>query len=245
LAKKQRLDKVLAHMGYGTRKELKKLVRDGVVTVNGEVVSDSGIHVDPERDRIEVWDEPVLYREYVYLMMNKPPGVISATFDPSEHTVIDLVADEYGHFDLFPVGRLDKDTVGLLILTNDGKLGHELTSPRRHIPKTYYALIHGEVTDRDVEAFKEGVIINGDYKTLPAELKILRSGPRSEIEITIYEGKYHQVKNMFAAVGKKVLFLKRISMGSLVLDPDLSEGEYRELTEQELEQLREYRSSPE
>lgn len=239
MAKTQRLDKVLAHLGYGTRKELKKLVREGVVMVNGEVVTDSSTHVDPEEDVIQVWEEEVHYRQYVYLMLNKPAGVISATYDTVNPTVIDLIGEEYYPFQVFPVGRLDKDTVGLLLLTNDGKLAHDLTSPRKHVPKTYYAKILGKVTEEDVEAFRKGVKIADEYTTLPAELTILHSAERSEIELTIMEGKFHQVKRMFEAVGKKVIYLKRLSMGSLTLDPRLAEGEYRELTEEELQKLRE------
>lgn len=239
MAKTQRLDKVLAHMGYGTRKELKKLVREGVVTVNGEVVTDSGIHINPEEDVIQVWEEEVAYRQFVYLMLNKPAGVISATYDSREETVIDLLDEQYLPFKPFPVGRLDKDTVGLLILTNDGKLAHELTSPRKHVQKTYYARVEGAVDESDIEAFQRGVKIEEDYTTKPAVLKILQIGSISEIELTITEGKFHQVKRMFEAVGKKVRYLKRISMGALTLDPELAEGEIRELTEHEIQLLKE------
>ncbi len=226
-------------MGYGTRKELKKLVREGVVTINGEVVTDSGVHIDPEEDVIQVWEEEVAYRRFVYLMLNKPAGVISATYDTHEPTVIDLLDDEYLPFKPFPVGRLDKDTVGLLILTNDGKLAHELTSPRKNVPKTYYALVEGVVDESDIEVFRNGVQIEEEYITRPAVLKILKSGDVSEIELTITEGKFHQVKRMFEAVDKKVRYLKRLSMGSLTLDPELPEGEARELTEDEIQLLKE------
>lgn len=237
--KKERLDKILAHMGYGTRKELKKLIRDGVVMVNGEVVDDAGMHVDPEEDIIQVWEEQVEYRKYIYLMLNKPAGVITATYDARERTVLDLLDDAYIPFQPFPVGRLDKDTVGLLLLTNDGKLAHELMSPRKHVPKTYYALIDGNVDEKDVEAFAKGVTLDDGYVTKPAILEILSAGPISEIELTITEGKYHQVKRMFQAVGKRVRYLKRIAIGSLELDPYLPEGEMRELTDEELAMLRE------
>lgn len=239
VAKTQRLDKILAHMGYGTRKELKKLVREGVVTINGEVVTDSSVHIDPEEDVIQVWEEQVAYRKFIYLMLNKPAGVISATYDSREETVIDLLDEEYLPFKPFPVGRLDKDTVGLLLLTNDGKLAHELTSPRKHVPKTYYAQVEGVVDESDIQAFRLGVKIEEEYTTKPAVLNILQSGNISEIELTITEGKFHQVKRMFEAVGKKVRYLKRISMGALVLDAELPEGEVRELTEEEIQSLKE------
>lgn len=239
MAKTQRLDKVLAHMGFGTRKELKKLVRSGVVTINGDVVTDSAQHIDPEEDVLQVWDAPVQYRKFVYVMMNKPAGVISATYDNKETTVLDLLDEEYAHYSLFPVGRLDKDTVGLLLLTNDGKLAHELTSPRKNVPKTYYARVAGVVHERDVEAFAHGVTLDDGYTTKPAKLKIIHSSTISEIELTITEGKYHQVKRMFDAVGKKVILLKRISFAALALDSSLAEGSVRELLPEEIVLLKE------
>ncbi|SEN31484.1 pseudouridine synthase [Lihuaxuella thermophila] len=236
--KRQRIDKILAHMGFGTRKEIKKLMKTGVVKVNGESVNNPGHHVYPDRDVIEVNGQPVVYREYIYLMMNKPPGVLSATEDRLEEVVVDLLEPEHASFDPFPVGRLDKDTEGLLLLTNDGKLSHHLLSPKKHVPKTYYAVIQGKVTEADAEAFQQGVTLDDGYHTLPGELKILTSGPRSEVELTIFEGKFHQVKRMFQAVGKKVVYLKRISMGPIRLDPELELGEYRELTDEEVALLK-------
>ncbi|MDN4592625.1 pseudouridine synthase [Polycladomyces subterraneus] len=236
--KRQRLDKILSNMGYGTRKEIKKLIKAGYVTVNGEWADDPGMHVDPHDDVIEVDGERVIYRRYIYLMMNKPQGVLSATEDRESAVVVDLLHPEHAFFEPFPVGRLDKDTEGLLLLTNDGKLAHRLLSPKKHVPKTYYAEVEGAVTDADVEAFSRGVTLDDGYRTLPAELNVLRSGPKSEVELTIYEGKYHQVKRMFQAVGKRVTFLKRIAMGPLPLDPSLEPGEYRELTEEEVAALK-------
>jgi 16S rRNA pseudouridine516 synthase len=230
----QRLDKILSHMGYGTRKELKKIVKNGSVTMNGKEVKDSGVQANPYSDRIEVNGELVIYREFIYLMMNKPQGVISATEDVRLETVLDLLSGEYRHFDPFPVGRLDRDTEGLLLLTNDGKLAHELLSPKKHVPKTYFAEVDGVVTEEDMTIFAHGVVLDDGYETLPAQLHILESGPISKIELTITEGKFHQVKRMFEAVGKKVIFLKRMSMGSLLLDEHLQPGQYRELTEQEM-----------
>jgi 16S rRNA pseudouridine516 synthase len=235
---RQRLDKVLAHMGIGSRKEIKKLCRESRVRVNGEIVHDSGRIVLPYQDTIEVDGQQVVYREFLYLMMNKPQGVISATEDMRMETVIDLLEPQDQAFSPFPVGRLDKDTEGLLLLTNDGQLSHHLLSPKKHVPKTYFARIQGLVTEQDVRVFRDGVTLDDGYKTLPAELTIRSAGTESEIELTIYEGKFHQVKRMFEAVGKQVTYLKRISMGPLVLDPDLQPGEYRELTEEEIQMLR-------
>lgn len=232
-----RLDKLLANMGYGTRKEVKKLLKTGSVRVDDQVIKDAKQHVNPDEDAVTVHGEEVEYREYIYLMMNKPSGFISATED-EEETVVDLLIPEDQIFNPFPVGRLDKDTEGLLIITNDGKLAHHLTSPKHHVPKTYFARINGRVTEKDIEAFKNGVTLDDGYKTKPGELTILEEGPISQIELTIHEGKFHQVKRMFEAVDKKVIYLQRISMGELALDEDLDVGEYRELTDSEVEFLR-------
>ncbi|MBU5675256.1 rRNA pseudouridine synthase [Alkaliphilus sp. MSJ-5] len=239
MAKTQRIDKVLANLGYGSRRDIRKICKDGLVKVDGKIIKDSSLHIDPENSEIIVGNEVVNYREFIYIMMNKPQGVISATEDNRDETVVDLLDESYRPFDVFPVGRLDKDTEGLLLLTNDGQLAHQLLSPKKQVPKTYYAKVDGVVTEEDGERFKEGVFIDEDYKTLPAELKILKSDEISEIELTIYEGKFHQVKRMFQAVGKTVIYLKRLSMGPLELDNNLDLGEYRELTEEELEQIKE------
>ncbi|QNO15093.1 rRNA pseudouridine synthase [Alkalicella caledoniensis] len=235
---KLRLDKVLSHIGVGSRKDLKKMVKEQRITINGELATDPGVYVSPYVDVIAVNKKPIKYREFIYLMMNKPQGVLSATEDRDDEVVVDLLEEEDWVFNPFPVGRLDKDTEGFLLLTNDGKLAHQITSPKKHVPKTYYAVIEGIVTDADADAFSKGVTLDDGYKTLPGELKILKSDTESEIELTIYEGKYHQVKRMFEAVGKRVTYLKRISMGALPLDPELELGEYRELTEEELELLK-------
>lgn len=237
-----RLEKLLAHAGHGTRSEIKRMVKNGLVRVNDRPIKDGGMQVHPEQDRITVDGQSVRYREFIYVMLNKPQGVISATEDRRERTVLDLLDEEFTNFELFPVGRLDKDTEGLLLLTNDGKLAHNLLSPRKHVSKMYFAEIEGEVTEADKESFRVGVTLEDGYQTMPAELSILVAGDPNEgrvskIELTIQEGKFHQVKRMFVAVGKQVVFLKRISMGSLLLDEHLSPGEYRELTEDELTQL--------
>ena len=235
-----RLDKLLANMGYGSRKEVKQLLKQKAVRVDDVVVKDSSMHVDTAKQNVSVFGERVEYVEFIYLMMNKPPGVISATEDKYDQTVIDLLEPMEQHFEPFPVGRLDRDTEGLLLITNDGQLAHDLLSPKKHVPKWYYAKIDGEVTQADIEAFKQGVTLDDGYHTKPGELKILASGEQSEIELMIQEGKFHQVKRMFEAVGKKVTYLKRLSMGSLVLDETLALGEYRDLTEEELKSLKSY-----
>ncbi|MCT6817212.1 MAG: rRNA pseudouridine synthase [Lysinibacillus fusiformis] len=229
-----RLDKLLANMGYGSRKEVKQLLKQKAVTVDGASVKDAAMHVDPEQQNVSVYGERVVYTEFVYFMMNKPPGVISATEDLRDETVIDLLEPFDQHFQPFPVGRLDKDTEGLLVLTNDGLLAHNLLSPKKHVPKVYYAHIEGVVTEEDVEKFAEGVELDDGYMTKPGKLVILKSASQSEIELTIQEGKFHQVKRMFESVGKRVTYLKRISMGNLKLDDHLTLGEYRELTAEEL-----------
>ncbi len=232
-----RLDKLLSNMGYGTRKEVKILMKKGTVQVNAKSVKDASMHVDAVKDEVTILGEKVIYKEFMYLMMNKPQGVLSATEDKRDQTVIDLLDTEYSMFELFPVGRLDKDTEGFLLLTNDGKLAHNLLSPKKGVPKTYYAHIEGIVTEEDTKRFSEGVILDDGYETKPGQLRILKSADISEIELTITEGKYHQVKRMFEAVGKQVVYLKRLSMGPLSLDENLALGTYRELTEEELQQL--------
>lgn len=236
-----RIDKLLSNIGYGSRKDVKKLFKDKLVLVNGVAVDNGKFHVDPNKDVIIVAGEEVHYKEFIYLMMNKPSGVISATEDLRDETVIDLLEIEDAVYQPFPVGRLDKDTVGLLLLTNDGQLAHQLLSPKKHVPKTYYAVIDQMVNESDVEAFRKGVELDDGYVTKPAKLNILKSGEiRSEVELTITEGKFHQVKRMFESRGKKVVYLKRLSMGPLRLDEDLNEGEYRELTDEEVEMLKQY-----
>lgn len=235
----ERLDKVLSNLGYGTRKEIKQAVRKGLVEVNGEVAKDNGMQIDPEVDKIYVNGEEIFYRKYIYLMMNKSDGVISATHDNRDETVIDLLEIEHQVFEPFPVGRLDKDTVGLLLLTNDGELNHRLISPKWKVDKVYYAKIDKKVTEEDIKKFKSGITLDDGYTCKEAKLEILEaSDSGSEVRITIQEGKFHQVKRMFEAVDKKVVYLKRVEFGTLQLDEDLEEGEYRELTEEEVRILK-------
>lgn len=232
-----RLDKLLANMGFGSRKEVKALVKTGAVIINGKPVKQSQTHLDPEKDEIMVHGEIVEYKEFIYLMMNKPQGYLSATYDERDKTVIELLEPEDVIFEPFPVGRLDKDTEGFILLTNDGKLSHKLLSPKKEVGKTYFARVEGRVDERDIETFADGVELDDGYITKPAELTLLTRGAISEIELTITEGKFHQVKRMFEAVGKRVIYLKRESIAGLPLDNSLELGEYRELTEEELEYL--------
>lgn len=232
-----RIDKLLSNMGEGSRQEIKKLIKMGMVSIDGETIYKPDIQVN-ELQNISIGGRKVIYKKYIYIMMNKPQNVVSATEDNKDKTVIDILDEKDSKFCPFPVGRLDKDTEGLLILTNDGELCHNLLSPKKHIPKTYYANIEGRVTDYDASLFNEGVILNDGYKTFPATLKIINSSDISTIELTIVEGKFHQVKRMFEAVNKKVIFLKRIAMGNLKLDSTLAIGEYRYLTDNELNLLK-------
>jgi 16S rRNA pseudouridine516 synthase len=235
-----RIDKMLANLGYGSRKEVKQLLKSGAVKVDDVVVKDPKQHIDTAKQTVTLNGDTIEYKEFIYLMMNKPQGVLSATEDSNTETVIDLLELEDQVYEPFPVGRLDKDTEGLLLITNDGQLAHRLLSPKKHVPKTYFAVIDGEVTEDDIKAFASGVTLDDGYETKPGDLNILKSGIRSDIELTITEGKFHQVKRMFEAVGKRVVYLKRISMGPLPLDETLELGEYRELTDEEVELLREY-----
>ena len=239
MGKKMRVDKLLSNVGVASRAELKKYCKQGLISVNGKVINNPGVQVDSESDDIRFNGEKIVYREFVYIMLNKPDGYISATFDKYDPIVLDLIDQSYLVFEPFPVGRLDKDTEGLLVLTNDGQLAHRVLSPKKHVQKTYYAKIQGKVTEEDILAFEKGVILDDGYETMPSQLKILKSDDMSEIELTIHEGKFHQVKRMFESVGKKVVYLKRLSMGKLKLDESLKLGEYRELTEEEVKLIEE------
>lgn len=238
-----RLDKYLCETGFGTRSQVKDLLKKGQVMVNGEVVKKPELKINETTDQILCQGKKASYQKNIYLMLHKPTGVVSATEDNREKTVLDLVSPEDRKNGLFPVGRLDKDTEGLLLLTDDGELAHRLLSPKKHVDKTYYAKIDGQVTEEHVKQFREGLDIGDEKKTLPAVLTILLSGPVSEIEVTIHEGRFHQIKRMFEAVGCKVTYLKRLSMGSLVLDETLPPEEYRPLTEAELEGLTKQRGT--
>lgn len=233
---KLRLDKYLADMGQGTRSEVKKAIMKGQVSVDGAVAKKPELKIDTETSVVLCQGKPVSYAEYEYYMLNKPQGVVSATQDRRDRTVIDLIESRQRR-DLFPVGRLDKDTEGLLLITNDGALAHKLLSPKRYVDKVYYARISGRVTEEDVKAFANGLDIGEAKITLPGKLVILKSDDVSEIEVTVQEGRFHQVKRMFQAVGKEVLYLKRLSMGPLKLDENLETGKYRQLTKEEMNRL--------
>lgn len=232
-----RLDKLLAHKGFGSRKDVKALIKKKKVIINDQIVKDSSFQVNPEKDILKVNNEMVHYREYIYVMLNKPSGYVSATADDRDKTVIDLLPSSYQLFDPFPVGRLDKDTEGLLLITNDGKLGHHLTSPKKAVEKTYFAEVRGDISEEDIETFRNGVQLDDGYICKPAVLNVLRAASMSHVHVTITEGKFHQVKRMFEATGNKVIYLKRIQMGNLLLDNNLDTGDFRELSGPEVENL--------
>lgn len=232
-----RLDKFLTELGVGTRSEVKKLLKTGQVTVNGETANKPEQKIDENKDVVCYQGNVLQYQQFEYYMFHKPAGCVTAVSDAMHKTVMDYMKD-LPRKELAPVGRLDLDTEGLLLITNDGQLAHDLLSPTKHVPKTYYAKIDGIVTGEDVNLFAKGVDIGEKKPTKPAELMILVSGMISEIELTISEGKFHQVKRMFEAVNKKVVYLKRISMGNLVLDEKLLPGDYRPLSETEIDALR-------
>ncbi|MGX7419126.1 pseudouridine synthase [Carnobacterium gallinarum] len=239
-----RLDKFLAHTGFGTRKGVKGLIKGKQVMIGDTIAKDGKQQVKPDVDTVYVRGEAVKYQEFIYLMMHKPQGVVSATIDNVSQTVIELLQPEEQLVGPFPVGRLDKDTEGLLLITNDGTLAHNLLSPKKHVDKCYQATISGIVTKEQQDRFKMGIILKDGFNCQPAELEIIEvddAQQQSEIKITIHEGKFHQVKRMFEAVEQKVIYLKRLSMGPLKLDEQLALGEYRPLTEAELELLTEYK----
>lgn len=236
-----RADKYLADMGVGTRSEVKGYIKSGRVTVNDIVIQAADAKIDSDTDTVCFDGTPVSYAEYEYFMLNKPAGVVSATKDARDPTVLDLITAK-NRKDLFPVGRLDKDTQGLLLITNDGELAHELLSPKKHVDKLYYAHVDGIVTQKHAEAFQDGLLVDETFRAMPAHLTILsvdETTCQSEIELTIREGKFHQVKRMFEACNMRVTFLKRLRMGPLVLDETLQSGEYRTLTKDEIQRLKE------
>ncbi|MGX7243809.1 pseudouridine synthase [Enterococcus quebecensis] len=236
-----RLDKFLAETGVGSRKEAKQLLKKSLVSVNNKIVKDGKTQIDESKDIITFAGEQLSYQKFYYYMLHKPQGVISATEDKRDQTVIDLLQDQDFREDLFPVGRLDKDTEGLLLLTNDGQLAHQLLSPKKHVDKEYFAKIQGIVTEEDVRHFASGFALTNGEQVKPSKLTIVsldEENELSEIQLIIQEGKFHQVKRMFEAVDKKVVYLKRLRMGSLWLDEELTLGDYRVLSESELENLK-------
>lgn len=236
----ERLDKILSSTGHWSRKEVKDLVRYGRVIVNGRKAGKPEEKCDPAQAVILVDGKVVDCAPFVYLMLHKPDGILSATEDKRQKTVIDLLPEHLQRRGLFPVGRLDKDTEGLLVLTDDGALAHELLSPKKHVDKVYYARVDGVLNQQDVAALAEGMVLGDGLECLPAGLELLEEG--TACLVTLREGKYHQVKRMLAARGKPVLYLKRLSMGGLKLDEGLEKGQWRPLTAEELKLLREKQS---
>jgi len=230
VAKLERLDKVLSNLGMGTRKELKNRIKSGEFAVDGVTVKSPEFKLDPEAACLTMNGQEIRYKKYVYLMLHKPAGYLTATEDRHAATVLDLLDDHWQSFDLFPAGRLDKDSEGLLLLTNDGALTHKILSPKNHVDKLYYIEYDGAFADGSAEKFAAGLTIDGGYLCLPAKLELL---PENAALVTIQEGKYHQVKRMAEACGATVTYLKRLKMGPLELDETLEKGAYRPLTDQE------------
>ena len=232
-----RLDKFLREMNIGTRSQVKTYIRQGFVAVNGIPAKSADMKVDENTDKVTFRERPVQFRKYSYYMLNKPAGIVSATTDNTADTVVSLLKDEIHAGELFPVGRLDKDTTGLLLLTNDGELSHRLLSPARHVDKTYQVTLEHPVSRHDIDRLEAGVDIGDEKPTLPARVSVAAEYPDT-ILLTIHEGRFHQVKRMMLAVGNGVRGLKRISFGKLCLDETLMEGDYRELTPAEIELLK-------
>lgn len=244
MEKQLRLDKFLCDMGAGTRSQVKEAIRRGRVCVNGAPAKKAEEKITSS-DTVTLDGRQISYTAMEYYMLYKPAGVLSASRDKKAATVLDLIEDKKRR-DLFPVGRLDKDTEGLLLITNDGDLAHRLLSPRRHVAKVYFVRVDGPITGEIIRQFEAGIVVDEELTALPASVKLLSSGTDcSEAELTVYEGKFHQVKRMFEAVGLQVTYLKRLSMGSLILDESLGRGGFRPLTQGELSQLRQAADMPE
>jgi len=232
----QRLDKLISTGKY-SRSEAQNLIKKGSVRVNGIIVRDRGAKVDDEKDIISVNGENIDTDKFIYLMLNKPKGYVSATDDPKQKTVIELVPDEYMRKNLFPAGRLDITTTGFVLITNDGDFAHRILSPKNHIEKTYEAKLAEAVNDKMLEEVSKGIELKDGTICKPAKLKVIEYGDNPVVEIKIVEGKYHQIKRMFAAAGNGVIELKRTKMGNVSLDNSLEEGEVRPLTNEELQQI--------
>ncbi|MBR3816447.1 MAG: 16S rRNA pseudouridine(516) synthase [Clostridia bacterium] len=232
----ERLDKIISSQGQYSRSEVKKLVKSGRVTVDGEAAKSADMKLEASA-AIAIDGKELICKKHIYIMLNKPKGVISATEDRTQKTVLDLVPPELRRRGLFPAGRLDGDTTGFVLITDDGDFAHKILSPKNHIMKTYHATLRDELTDADIEKFKEGLTLGDGTECMEAHVRVIESGERNVAEIKICEGKYHQVKRMFASIGNKVLELRRVKMGELELDESLAEGESREITEDEFERL--------
>ena len=231
-----RIDKYLSACGVASRSEIKKLVKAGKITVNGEVAKKAEMHIDENTDIIMLEGNVISYRKYVYLMLNKPQGYISAVYDKHYPVITELIDKKYAHIEPSPVGRLDLDTEGLIILTNDGDFNHNMTSPKKNVYKRYFARLDKAAEEKDIKVFEDGIEFK-DFTTKPALLEITQNP--QEVFIEIAEGKFHQVKRMCEHVGKTVVFLKRVAIGPLKLDETLATGESRELTEEEIRSLKE------
>ena len=234
MAKLLRLDKFLCDVGMGTRTDAKEFLKKGLVTVNGAVQKRYEFKVNPDTDVVTCEGKTLHYQQFYYYMLHKPAGVVTANEDKTDKTVMSLLEGAAGR-DLFPVGRLDKDTEGLLLITNDGELSHALLSPKRHVPKTYLVEVPKKLNMEQIEALEQGVDIGDDKLSLPASVEVVDD---THIHLTICEGRFHQVKRMLKAVGSEVLYLKRVAFGPLTLDETLQKGSYRALTEEEITNLR-------
>lgn len=234
----ERLDKLIANSGTLSRREVQKLIKSGAVRVNGIITKDRGFCVDPDNVSVTVNGEDFLLRKYVYIMLNKPEGVVSAARDESEKTVVDLVPDEYRKKNLFPAGRLDRNTTGFVLITDDGDFAHRILSPKNHIEKTYEARLAEPITDGALKKISDGITLGDGTECLPAKLEILEDGENPLIQVKICEGKYHQIKRMFAAAGNAVIELKRVQMGGLPLDGNLKAGECRILSDEEVRMIK-------
>ena len=230
-----RLDKFLSNNGFGSRKDVKQLIKKKVVSVNEIIINQSDFVINPDRDLIKVNGETVIYKEFYYFLLNKPKGYLSATEDNKQNTVLDLLP-EYAHLDLFPVGRLDKDTTGTLLITNDGQLAHSLLYPKRHVDKIYIATLDKDIPSSIIKDFEKGIILDNEL-TLPAKLEILKPNVG---KVTLHQGKYHQVKRMFSSFGLQVIDLDRVQFAFLNVK-DVPLGKYRELTQNEIEELLKYK----
>lgn len=233
----ERIDKIISSQGYGSRKEISKMAKNGRIYVNGIVCKSADMKIDPLNDKILFCGEEVKYSKFVYILLNKKAGYITATEDKKQDTVLKLLPERYQKMDIFPAGRLDKDTEGLLLLTNDGEFSHSIMSPKNHVEKTYYAKIEGTLIEDSVKLVEEGLELGDGLQCMPAKLKIIND---TEIELTIKEGKYHQVKRMVACLGAKVVYLKRIAIGNLRISDDMELGDFKLLSEVDILEIKNF-----
>lgn len=233
----ERIDKLIASQGALTRSDARRLIKSGAVTVNGTCVRNAGQKADPTTDQITVSGQPFLISKHIYLMLDKPAGIVSASRDPKRETVVDLVPAEFRRDGLFPAGRLDQDTTGFVLITNDGNFAHRILSPKKHISKTYLARLARPVDDRSIEAFRSGLVLADGTRCMEAGLQILEDDETPLAEVVLHEGRYHQIKRMFAALGNEVIALRRVKMGNLPLDETLGPGGCRKITAEELQKI--------